>query len=258
MTSTDDGWDSFLKIDDVKLTCYGQKIIDYETGNTKKIELLTRVSGAESGTSIEKLFNSLTPDQHLSIIHWQYEIATCISDILDIEVCLNVDNRIFLEPKHYRRLCRVLNDNDMRLTLEFTEMHPMPEVNLVHRIFRQLRERNVRVALDDFGTGFNGMSLFVDYDFDIVKIDRALVMNVSAGTKKTEILSLLADMISTLGKSHVVEGVETEDQARVLSSIGYRQFQGFLFHRPESIRSVLLDCHDIHEMGCTHDVSCIH
>ena len=50
MTSTDDGWDSFLKIDDVKLTCYGQKIIDYETGNTKKIELLTRVSGAESGT----------------------------------------------------------------------------------------------------------------------------------------------------------------------------------------------------------------
>lgn len=118
---------------------------------------------------------------------------------------------------------------------EFTETYPMPPSELMNPIFKVLRDAGKRSALDDFGTGFNGMSLFVDFDFDIVKIDRSLIVDIDVRPVKLKVLNLISEMIEALGKQHVVEGVETQSQLDKLRACGFHTFQGYALHRPEPI-----------------------
>jgi EAL domain-containing protein (putative c-di-GMP-specific phosphodiesterase class I) len=111
----------------------------------------------------------------------------------------------------------------------------MPPPELMNPVFRVLRDNGKRSALDDFGTGFNGMSLFVDFDFDVVKIDRSLIVDIDTRPAKLKVLALIGQMIDTLGKEHVVEGVETQAQSDKLHGCGFHTFQGYLLHRPEAI-----------------------
>jgi EAL domain-containing protein (putative c-di-GMP-specific phosphodiesterase class I) len=108
----------------------------------------------------------------------------------------------------------------------------------VNGIFQQLRALNCSVALDDFGTGFNGMSLFVDYDFDFIKIDRAIIANVAENSQRAKVVKLIAEMIQTLGKTPIAEGIETPEQKSIIVDCGIALQQGFLFHKPEPFEMV--------------------
>ena len=113
----------------------------------------------------------------------------------------------------------------------------MPPPELMNPLLKVLRDFGKRSALDDFGTGFNGMSLFVDFDFDVVKIDRSLIVDIETRPAKLKVLGLIGQMIDTLGKEHVVEGVETQSQSDKLRACGFHTFQGYLWHRPEPIEA---------------------
>lgn len=97
----------------------------------------------------------------------------------------------------------------------------------------------VKVALDDFGTGFNGMSIFADYDFDIIKIDRSLINGIQTRPQKRFILSHILDLMTALGKDHIVEGIESHGQFEQLKDIGFDVFQGYYFHRPCALEAGL-------------------
>jgi len=248
---------SYRWADGVKLACLGQRIFDSETGQLVKVELLSRpIEGVES-QNIEAFFHKLPVKAHLDIVKWQVHIAREIYSEIGVPICINVDNQIFLEEQFTKVLFSIVEGNVIPLVFEFTEMNPMPSVDRVHPVFRALREQGVEIALDDFGTGFNGMSLFIDYDFDVVKIDRALVKDVTLRAKKAQVLGLLADMIKTLGKSHVVEGVETEQQLIALQRLGFSTFQGYFFHRPELINQLLNNHSQPYPMEANHELSIV-
>jgi EAL domain-containing protein (putative c-di-GMP-specific phosphodiesterase class I) len=111
----------------------------------------------------------------------------------------------------------------------------MPDSADANQMFRRLRDQGHSCALDDFGTGLNGMTLLTDYDFDIVKVDRFLTIDIEARPEKLKVVSLLNEMILALNKSHVVEGVETKEVYDLLVSAGFRVFQGYLLDKPVPI-----------------------
>jgi EAL domain-containing protein (putative c-di-GMP-specific phosphodiesterase class I) len=96
----------------------------------------------------------------------------------------------------------------------------------------QLRQAGLHVFMDDFGTGYSGLSQIASLPLDAVKIDRAFIAAMTMSAEAMTIVSAIVNLAKALGLFVVAEGVETEEQAARLQSLGCHEAQGYLFSRP--------------------------
>jgi EAL domain-containing protein (putative c-di-GMP-specific phosphodiesterase class I) len=97
---------------------------------------------------------------------------------------------------------------------------------------RQLKELNVGLEIDDFGTGYSSLSYLSQLPFDTLKIDRSFVKDLGAHGENSDIVRTILDMARSMKMSVVAEGVETADQAVVLTALGCSDAQGYYFSKP--------------------------
>jgi EAL domain-containing protein (putative c-di-GMP-specific phosphodiesterase class I) len=119
-----------------------------------------------------------------------------------------------------------------RLTVELTESTLMADPRAVIARMQALRQTGVRLAIDDFGTGYSSLAYLRDLPVDTVKVDKSFVDGIVDEEIDRELVTTIISLASRLGLDTVAEGVETEEQAALLSSIGCARLQGFLFARP--------------------------
>lgn len=105
--------------------------------------------------------------------------------------------------------------------------------DVISKVCENLRQAGVRVALDDFGTGFASLTHLLDFPLSVIKIDKSFVARLSTRAGATGLVKAIVDIGSSLGVDVVAEGVETQEQADFLRSIGCGTAQGYLFHRPQ-------------------------
>jgi diguanylate cyclase (GGDEF)-like protein len=117
------------------------------------------------------------------------------------------------------------------LEIEVTESSMMQEGIGESIVFRQLRERGIKLCIDDFGTGYSSLSQLQRLHFDVLKIDRAFVLQLERPEGDALIASMIA-MAHALGMTVVAEGVETSKQMQLLKTLGCDEGQGFYFSRP--------------------------
>ena len=86
--------------------------------------------------------------------------------------------------------------------------------------------------MDDFGTGYSGLSQIAQLPLDGLKIDRAFVSGMTISAEHMAIVSTIINLAKALRIYVVAEGVETEEQAARLQSLGCDEAQGYLFNRP--------------------------
>jgi diguanylate cyclase (GGDEF)-like protein/PAS domain S-box-containing protein len=103
-----------------------------------------------------------------------------------------------------------------------------------------IRSMGFGLAIDDFGTGVSALSELKDLPFDTIKIDRGFL---SKGADEKQdgaiILASVVKLAQDLGRSIVVEGVETEEDAIWLKERGCHFAQGFYFSAPLAAGDVL-------------------
>jgi diguanylate cyclase (GGDEF)-like protein len=116
-----------------------------------------------------------------------------------------------------------------RLVLEITETVLMRDHDLVGPRLAALRDLGARVALDDFGTGYSSLGYLQKLPVDIVKIDRAFVRDVHRGARQSALAAAVMTLAEALDLDVIAEGIEQEDQARVLRELGCSLGQGFLY-----------------------------
>ncbi len=220
------------------LAFYAQHVVD-ENGKLLKYELLSRLPSDATVKDLESFFGDLTPAESVDIAIKQIHLSRQIYDKTGLSCAINVDNIVLVEDALKQRLIEACTKFDHPVILEFTELRPMPPADEVNALFFTLKKNNITIALDDFGTGFNGMSIFADYDFDIIKIDRTLISGIQTRPQKLFILQHMLDLMNALNKQHVVEGVESEAQFQQLRDIGFKVFQGYLFQRPCPVEEML-------------------
>ena len=88
------------------------------------------------------------------------------------------------------------------------------------------------ISIDDFGIGYSTLSVLMKAPVDIVKIDKSFIDNIAQNKMERSYVSNMCKLIETAQKDVIFEGVETEDQAKILSESGYTKAQGYLFERP--------------------------
>ena len=119
-----------------------------------------------------------------------------------------------------------------RLSLEITESAFSDDPARALDVLKRLKELGVRLELDDFGTGYSSLTYVRMFPIDALKIDRSFVQGVCRSPEDAAIVAAVVSMGRALGVNVVAEGVESEDQARVLQELGCTLAQGFLFSRP--------------------------
>jgi diguanylate cyclase len=101
-----------------------------------------------------------------------------------------------------------------------------------------LRGLGVRLAIDDFGTGYSSLSYLCKFQVDKIKIDRSFLLSVEADKNAMNILETIVELGRKLNIPITAEGVETQEQAAMLSGLHCDLVQGYLFGRPTPLTEV--------------------
>jgi diguanylate cyclase (GGDEF)-like protein len=124
------------------------------------------------------------------------------------------------------------------LGIEITESGLMETAAIEHSNLMRLREMGVYIVLDDFGTGYSALSYLRHFPIDTIKIDRSFVEAVGEDRASTSLVQAMLTMSRGMEMEVVAEGIETEEQAKLLRLLGCRYGQGYLFGRPARAATV--------------------
>ena len=119
------------------------------------------------------------------------------------------------------------------IKIEITESMILGNEDDAERLFTRLRSMGVTLALDDFGTGYSSLYRMAKRPMDIVKLDKSLVDTFMVPGKEG-FIDDITQLIHGLGKTIVVEGVETLEQYMMCLDFGCDIIQGYFFSRPVS------------------------
>jgi diguanylate cyclase (GGDEF)-like protein/PAS domain S-box-containing protein len=118
------------------------------------------------------------------------------------------------------------------LELELTESLVMEDVKRAISILQAIRAMGVSIAIDDFGTGFSSLSYLAKLPVDTLKVDRSFVIDLIEGSEGQALVSTIINLAHSLRLKVVAEGVETEEQSRLLRLLKCDEIQGYLLSRP--------------------------
>ena len=222
-----------------------QPIIDLETGQVASVEALARWHHPTLGPVSPTEFIPIAEESGLIVQLGQRVLREACGALAawraqDPErapgaVCVNVSRaELALGQRLLQRISETLLQAGLPpqcLRLEVTERDAMIDPAATQQLMRELRAMGVQLAMDDFGTGTSSLGCLRDYPFDIIKIDRSFVSDLT----RPDVLALIHAAITlaqNLGKTSIAEGVETATQLAVLKSLGCHFGQGWFFSRP--------------------------
>jgi len=121
---------------------------------------------------------------------------------------------------------------DFGLDLEITESVIMEDLENNIAKLEAVRNLGVNIAIDDFGTGYSSLSYLAKLPVTALKIDRSFIIEMTEGPQGLAIVSTIINLAHTLKLKVVAEGVETEEQSKLLKLLNCDEMQGYLFCKP--------------------------
>lgn len=118
------------------------------------------------------------------------------------------------------------------IDLEITESLIMDNVESNINKLRELSNLGIKIAIDDFGTGYSSLSYLSRLPADYLKIDQSFVASMNEDPKAMTLVSTIISLAHSLDMKVIAEGVETEEQAKILRLLRCDQAQGFLISKP--------------------------
>ena len=123
-----------------------------------------------------------------------------------------------------------LNFSD--LNLEVTESAYTDNADQLILVIRQLREKGYIIEMDDFGSGYSSLNMLSSMPIDVLKMDMGFIRNIERNERDFRLVELILDIAGYLKVPVIAEGVETENQLRLLRNAGCDIVQGYYFSRP--------------------------
>jgi len=219
-----------------------QPRLNVADGAITSAEALVRWQHPERGLTLPGVFIELAESSGLIDAIGLFVLDTAIAQVgqwkrdgLSIErVSVNVSQRQFAAGELVGNVRALLDRHGVsgrHLELEVTESLLSGDISAVKSQLDEMRAMGVSIALDDFGTGYSSMSRLRELPIDVMKIDRAFVMDLETGTNAVAIARSIVTLAKTLDLRIVAEGIETSAQAAILAEMGCDEFQGFLFSK---------------------------
>lgn len=168
------------------------------------------------------------------VAHWRKQFDSTFSVAINISPRqLRISNLPLLIDElliHYQTVAEAVE-------LEITEGVLMETHVRVKHVLNNLSKRGLSIAMDDFGQGYSSLSYLRNFPFDVVKIDRSFVNDITTDPNDRELISAAIAMAHALKLKVVAEGVETEEQLQFLKTFNCDLAQGYLFSKPVDVEA---------------------
>jgi EAL domain-containing protein (putative c-di-GMP-specific phosphodiesterase class I) len=230
-------------LEDGTLALHYQPKIDVVSGSVAGLEALIRWNDAELGSVPPSRFVSLLEETGMILAAGRWALNKAVEDIrrwqgLGLKVprtSVNVSALQLRQKDFVDSVLGAISDLDGSaplLDLEITESVLVDDIDESTRKLQALRRAGVEVSVDDFGTGFCSLSYLARLPVDTLKIDRSFVVRMRDAGYPRNIVAMIVSLAHTLGLRVVAEGVEDDEQVRLLRELGCDQIQGFFVSRP--------------------------
>jgi diguanylate cyclase (GGDEF)-like protein len=157
-------------------------------------------------------------------------------------ISVNVSSRQLDGPALPEIVRQALRQSELapeHLKLEITESAVMRDFELTLKLLTRLKEIGVGLSLDDFGTGYSSLSLLRRLPVDTLKVDRSFVTAMTTDASGVQMVEAILQLAKLFGLKVVAEGIEHEEEERLLKERGCEFGQGWRYGRPLSVEAGL-------------------
>jgi diguanylate cyclase (GGDEF)-like protein/PAS domain S-box-containing protein len=234
-----------------------QPLFNLATGQMHGFEALARWNHPTLGPISPEVFIPIAEETGLIIELTDLMLSRACSQLREwqlrdksfgqLTMQINISSNDLAHSALADRVERALREAEVEprsLTLELTENILMNRVDGAMCTLEGLRRLGVGLAIDDFGTGYSSLSYLSRLPIDTLKIDRSFVAEIHAGSNNSEVIRAIVSLGTSLGKTVVAEGIETQSQFAQLRDLGCHNGQGYHLSRPLASGGIdqLLEC----------------
>ncbi len=226
-----------------ELLLYYQPQVNLKTGQIVGAEALVRWQHPERGLISPDKFIPIAEETGLIVPIGEWVLKTACQQtkvwqnagFSHLRIAVNLSSRQFSQIDLRHQLVAILMETGLDpkyIELELTESMLVHNTEVAIRRLNALKSLGVEIAIDDFGTGYSSLSYLQQFPFDILKIDRCFIQNITDNPNKAAITKAIIEMAKTLNLKLMAEGVETEAELSFVCQNHCDGMQGYLFSRP--------------------------
>jgi PAS domain S-box-containing protein/diguanylate cyclase (GGDEF)-like protein len=220
-----------------------QPKIDAQTHKIIGLEALIRWNDPESGLVPPAKFIPLLEESGLILDVGVWAMKQALADSLllqkkglpPLRIAVNV-SPLQLQQKNFAEIVTDVitrhGDDTRILDMEVTESLLMQDIEGSINKLAAIRELGVNISIDDFGTGYSSLGYLTKLPVHALKIDRSFIMSMTSQPESMTIVSTIITLAHSLDLRVIAEGVETEEQAKLLRLLKCDEMQGYLFSKP--------------------------
>ncbi len=217
-----------------------QPVVNAKSGTIESFEALLRWNNAELGSVSPAKFIPICEEARLIGPIGEWALRTACAEAASwpstIRIAVNVSAEQLHDASFVTSVISALAHTGLpphRLELEVTESVFMREGTMAVSVLQKILDLGVRLALDDFGTGYSSLGYLSKTKFSTIKVDRSFVQGAAKNLPESlAIIRAVVALAESLGMSTTAEGVETDEECRMINELGCRKIQGYLFGRP--------------------------
>lgn len=223
---------------------YYQPQFDAKTKELRGFEALLRWYDSDLGWISPEQFIPLAEETHLVVPLGDWVMTTALATIKEWEMkfsfngimSVNVSPVQFIQEDFIEKLFKKIEKSGIdkkHLEIEITEGVLIDNVEDTISKLNKIREQGVGLSLDDFGTGYSSLRYLQLLPLTTLKIDKSFVSNIAAKDGfEANLTESIISLVSKMGLNTIAEGVENEDQLKMIQKFNCRTIQGFLLGKP--------------------------
>lgn len=230
-------------LENQEFSLYYQPQIDLKSGEIVGAEALIRWISPEKGNIPPTEFIPIAENTGLIVPLGKWVLKTACTQAIawehlglpPLEISVNISAQQLEDENFVSDVISILTQTGLKpqqLKLELTESVLVHNINLTLEKFKQLQDLRIEIAIDDFGTGYASLSYIQNFLFDVLKIDRCFIKDITQNNKNGAIVSAIIRLARQLNFKVIAEGVETESEQEFLTQQGCDFIQGYLISPP--------------------------
>ena len=227
---------------------YYQPKVDFKSREIQGVEALLRWQSPDLGLVPPLKFISILEQTGMIVEVGAWALRRAVLDHSDWlrqklaapRIAVNVSPIQLRHPDFAGLVKRTLLDGakEPGIDIEITESSIMDDVADTVKTLKTIRDLGVSIAIDDFGTGYSSLSYLARLPVHSLKIDRSFITTMVDDPDTMTLVSTIISLAHSMRLKVVAEGVETEDQAKVLRLLRCDEMQGYLISRPVPVAAL--------------------
>lgn len=230
-----------LALEHEQFKLHYQPLVDLKTGVVLGAEALIRWHDDDLGDVSPAQFIPIAEETGVIVAIGNWVMKTAMRQAAAwnnqqqcLRISVNVSALQFQQPDFVENIARELHESQLGpdcIELELTESILIRDVEETLKKLASLAALGVKMSIDDFGTGYSSLSYLKRFPINKLKIDRSFVMHLPDDESDVAIVTAIISMAHALRLKVIAEGVETEEQKKLLQSLNCDEVQGFLYAR---------------------------